>query len=134
MKIQDLTPFQKAYIEAALWSSTDDEDEPLDKNYGVEDIAPEALVKIVADCEKFQADNAELIGRSFCIRELGEWPKEELVGHDFWLTRNHHGTGFWDGDWRAAEGDEKVGDKLTEAAHAFGECDLYVGDDKKLYI
>lgn len=23
-----------------------------------------------------------------------------MAGHDLWLTRNGHGAGFWDGDWR----------------------------------
>ena len=44
--------------------------------------------------------------------------------HDFWLTRNKHGAGFWDGDWAP-----EVGKRLTDAAHAYGSCDLYVGDD-----
>ena len=27
----------------------------------------------------------------------------ERIGHDFWLTRNGHGAGFWDGDWDDAD-------------------------------
>ena len=50
------------------------------------------------------------------------------IGHDFWLTRNRHGAGFWD------RGLGDVGDRLTKAAHAFGESDLYVGDDGNLYV
>jgi len=49
--------------------------------------------------------------------------------HDFWLTRNRHGAGFWDGDYP-----EELGKKLTEASHAFGECDLYIGDDGKVHV
>ena len=52
----------------------------------------------------------------------------ERAGHDFWLTRNHHGAGFWDGDWP-----EDVDEKLTEASHSWGEMDLYVGDDGRVY-
>ena len=51
----------------------------------------------------------------------------EEAGHDFWLTRNRHGSGFWDEDI----GD--VGRQLTEAACACGECNLYVGDDQRIY-
>jgi hypothetical protein len=51
------------------------------------------------------------------------------VAHDFWLTRNHHGAGFWDGDYP-----EPLGKQLTELAHSYGECELYVGDDSKIYI
>ena len=38
------------------------------------------------------------------------------------------GAGFWDGDWK-----EPHGDRLTELSKTFGEVDLYVGDDGKIY-
>lgn len=38
------------------------------------------------------------------------------IEHDFFLTRNGHGSGFWDGDY-------KEGDKLTEIAKSFGQDD-----------
>jgi hypothetical protein len=50
------------------------------------------------------------------------------LGHDFWLTRNHHGAGFWDGDWSDGS------DVLTEIAEAFGESDMYLGDDGLIYV
>lgn len=37
------------------------------------------------------------------------------AGHDFILTANHHGAGFWD------RGLGDAGDTLTEAAHPYGE-------------
>ena len=113
--------FTRAYIEAALWSSTDNSDDqggdPLDANYGQDDIAPETLACILTDCEAFQRDHAEDISGDV-----------ERAGHDFWLTRNHHGAGFWDGDW-----DSEVGERLTEASHAYGSLDLYVGDNGLIY-
>ena len=113
--------FTRAYIEAALWSSTDNFDEsggsPLDCNYGIEDIAPETLASILEDCKAFQLDHADDIGGNL-----------EQAGHDFWLTRNHHGAGFWDGDWP-----DDVGERLTEASHVYGNVDLYVGDDGLIY-
>jgi hypothetical protein len=52
-----LDEFFTAYIEAALWSSTDESDdsggEPLDKHYDETDIAPETLAKMGADCAAF---------------------------------------------------------------------------------
>ena len=110
-----LDTFTAAYVEAALWSSTDDAGTPLDVAYSTADIAPETLAQMVADCQRFQADN-----------DLSEG-KLERAGHDFWLTRCGHGAGFWDGDW------PETGDKLTEASKAFGNVDLYVGDDGKIY-
>ena len=53
----------------------------------------------------------------------------ESVGHDFWLTRNGHGAGFWDGDY-----EKEIGIKLTELSQQFGECHAYVGDDNKIYF
>jgi len=113
--------FKQSYIETALWSSTDNSDEqggePLDDNYGIEDIAPETMAQVQEDCEAFQRDHGEDIGGNL-----------ERAGHDFWLTRNRHGAGFWDGDW-----DEAVGKRLTEASHVYGTVDLYVGDDGLIY-
>ena len=48
------------------------------------------------------------------------------VVHDFWYTRNGHGTGFWDGDY-------EEGHALTDIAHSFGEVYTYEGDDHLLY-
>lgn len=38
-------------------------------------------------------------------------------GHDFALTRNHHGAGFWDRGYS-----RDVGDHLTAASDAYGEA------------
>jgi hypothetical protein len=112
--------FLQAYIAAALWSSTDgstpEGGDYLDKNYGPDDLAPETIVKMKADCERFQAENAQDIAGN-----------EEQAGHDFWLTRNSHGSGYWDGDWLEA------GDRLTQACRAYPEVNLYVGDDGLIY-
>lgn len=131
------------YIECALWSSTDNlcrcGDEvkfepcgepgcgadnggsPLDENYDADDLAPVTLARMRNDC----ADFLELCGEEGL---LAVYPHgEEQLGHDFWLTRNGHGAGFWD------RGDEELGDELAKWARSFGSCDLYVGDDGKVH-
>ncbi|HEX6826548.1 MAG TPA: hypothetical protein VF077_09570 [Nitrospiraceae bacterium] len=113
--------FLTAYIECALWSSSDNSTEsggePLDKNYSADDLAPETLAQFQRDCEAFFRDNrADLFALGL-----------DQAGHDFWLTRNGHGTGFWD------RGLGVVGDRLTKAAKAYGSSDLYVGDDGKIH-
>lgn len=123
----NLDKFLDAYITCALWSSTGDNEEPLDRDYDADDLHPDTRKKMREDCEAFIAANAALL-ESIERRGRGDWTPDEQAGHDFWLTRNRHGVGFWD------RGLGAVGDKLTEAAHAFGECDLYVGDDGKLYV
>lgn len=106
----DLDDFTRAYIRCALWSSNDEDDTPLDSTYKVSDLHADALRRMVEDCRKFQAEH----GKLFCGHE-------RRAGHDFWLTRNGHGAGFWDGDWP-----EPAATELTEAAKRYGECALYV--------
>lgn len=118
-----MTTFTKSYITCALWASRDDNDVPLDTNYSPTDLSVGALKRICDDCQRFQETNALDLPFAYTFADYGE----EQAGHDFWLTRNRHGTGFWDSELGP------VGDRLTNAAHAFGECDLYVGDDGKLH-
>ena len=73
------------------------------------------------ECAEFQATHATLLSEAYRDRY-----DASSAGHDFWLTRNHHGAGFWD------RGLGEVGRKLTEAAHVYGDYDLYVGDDGKV--
>ena len=121
--------FTQAYIVAALWSSTDGESNPLDANYDATDIAPTTMDRIKEDCRRFQAENAKLLTEAYGLyRITGEHTVEEQAGHDFWLTRNRHGAGFWD------RGLGNTGMHLTAMAHAYGECEIYVGDDKQLHI
>lgn len=106
-----------AYVETALWASTDDDGESLDQRFTADDIHPDTLAQMRADCADFLRGNADDIGEQY-----------GRAGHDFWLTRNRHGAGFWDGDWP-----NDVGQRLTNASHPYGSYDLYVGDDGKLH-
>jgi len=123
-----LDDFTRAYIEAALWSTNDESTpaggEALENNYGLDDIAPETLAKIVADCAKFQAENAA----DLATFSLHQFKAAVHGGYDFWFTRNGHGAGFWDGDWP-----EEAGERLTAASEKFDEVWLYVGDDGNIY-
>lgn len=56
------------------------------------------------------------------------------VGHDLWLTRNGHGTGFWDRPEVYDSEHEDYARQLTDISHALGECDPYVGDDMYLHF
>ena len=118
--------FLYGYLICALWSSTDSNDEPLDKNYFLTDFSEEFLTEASEDCEKFLG----------AIDQIPQYPESnritsdaEYTGHDFWLTRNGHGAGFWDGDLP-----EELGQELTEICKKdFPEINLYVGDDGKIY-
>lgn len=128
--IERFDKFTLAYIECALWSTNDESNEqggdPLDENYGPEDIAAETLETMLTDCKRFQKENADDIANG--KDHLAYTQNNVYAGHDFWLTRNGHGCGFWDGDWK-----EPAGERLTKASEAFGEVDLYIGDDGLIY-
>jgi hypothetical protein len=112
--IDSLDDFTRAYIVCALWSSTDNSNEqggdPLDRNYDICDIALPTLREMIRECREFQKYQAA---------DLADWGDEQ-AGHDFWLTRNGHGAGFWD------RGRGEQGKRLTEACRPYGEVDLYV--------
>jgi len=131
--MKTLEAFTAAYIGAALWSSIDDDGEPLDAGRDDSDIASAAIEIMKADCAAFYSANSAHIHcddaplasdfeGSIAAREAA------MAGHDFWLTRCGHGAGFWDGDWP-----EPHATALDNASKAFGNVDLYVGDDGKIY-
>ena len=126
-----IVQFINGYITAALWSSTDEQGEPLDAIHAPEDLPQETRATMESDCRKFFEQ---------CNDDLWEYKEKRVLpcpdiqytasdcaGHDFWLTRCGHGAGFWD------RGIGETGERLTDAAEKFGNVDLYVGDDGKVY-
>jgi hypothetical protein len=113
-----LDSFLTGYLACAEWLMTDElnpetGDVSEDRRFKARGWTKAALRDARADCAAFIAANAadlasyaESTGRGM-----------ESAGHDFWLTRNHHGAGFWD------RGDHPCLDRLTDAAHRFGERD-----------
>lgn len=115
--------FTEAYFETALWSSTDDEGEPLDNNFDIGDLDLDTKNRMFRDADDFQTRNEELLSDAY----INDGASEADAGHNFWLTRNGHGAGFWDGDY------PETGDELSAASEKFGEFNLYVGDDEQIY-
>ena len=125
-----LDQFIKGYIACMLWSTNDDNEDPLDANYSKDDIAEEAMKKIVKDCRDFYEHNqAELIIYCMEVTE-GDGNHWGTAGHDFWVTRAGHGCGYWDRDGV----NENTATLLTDAARAVGDPEPYVGDDNKIYF
>jgi hypothetical protein len=101
------------YVECAEWADTPhDEEGNEEETCGLH---TDAIAEMRADVEAFLAEAETLDG----FDQL----TAEQVGHDFWLTRNGHGAGFWD------RGLGELGDKLTAMCRPYGTSDLYVGDD-----
>ena len=126
--MQSLDKFTTAYIECALWSTTDNSTEsgglPLDQHYSPGDIAPETLARMTEDCRQFQEDNrADLASSGLSM---------ERQGQDYWLNRNGHGAGFWD-EYMAGSVEGDACRRLSEASKVWGDFDLFVGDDGQIH-
>lgn len=117
---ENMAVMTRQYLETALWSSTDGDGEPMDRNYSISNYTRSTLVKAIEDCEQFYS---KVKDKLTILDNMGQ------IGHNFWLTRNHHGAGFWDGDY-----EKELGKYLTDVSHEFGVIDLYVGDSGKLYF
>ena len=142
-----------SYLETILWAETvslpvpedelvegcmdvDDEHplhgvadcEPLDAYFQISDFTVESLERAQEVVDDFfdQLDSAGLLDRA------NRFANDDRIAYDFWLTRQGHGAGFWDGDY--ADDTDDVGDALTEVAKGFGECYVDVGDDGQLYL
>lgn len=109
----DQAAFLEGYREAMLWANcyidVDGECVSVDDASGYD--YDDAQID-TADALAFWADNAEL------LEQAGATPAQH--GHDFALTRNRHGAGFWDRGYGIA------GDLLTEAAKVYGSHSIMI--------
>jgi hypothetical protein len=110
-----------AYIEAIYFTDTGEDEQP-DTDC---EMAIKTQFTAMSDCADFL---------SFCAKDglIEEYADSgatwEQFGHDFWLTRNGHGVGFWD------RGLGALGDKLSKAAKSMGSRDTGLGDDGLIYF
>jgi hypothetical protein len=127
----------EAYIECLLWAGldwdnttehggTEDNPVPLDENYDTDDLTDEAWESIRADCADFYDHHACILNwvRSRQAETVTGFYGPDQAGHDFYLTRNGHGAGFWD------RGLGVLGDILTAGSKPYGETNEYAQDGK----
>ena len=133
MSTIDLNTLTTEALGTALWVGYDyrevEDPTPLDDDYGVDDVSDETRAELrerLASFVETYADDVSAYLTHTAIVGSGYSPVA-MLGHDYVLTCNGHGAGFWD------RGLGELGDRLTDAAHAEGEFDLYVGDDGELY-
>ena len=124
----ELDKFTLAYLEAALFSTNDESTpqggEPLDKNYSFLDFSEETLKKMVADCAMFRRKFSDEQIESAHLQAPGEYNAIQRAGHDFWMTREGHGVGFWETDrWGGP-----VAQEMDEFCKQAGEFYLTVND------
>lgn len=92
------------------------------------DAARESMRELV---DSFMSD--ETVTRLFdLLTALGTPFTPEQIGHDFILTANGHGAGFWDRDHRPRN--KAALDALTEICKPYGEIDAYVSDAGEIEI
>jgi len=100
--------FIAAYIEAIYFTDTGDMDQP---ETGAE-LDPDFLRESIIDC-------LAMFSRIVCY--LSD-DNIEQAGHDFWLTRNHHGVGYWD---RPEVYGDTYADMFTTIAKGMNSADAY---------
>ena len=118
-------------LECFLWSEDDEEGNPLD---GLDHkCSIELLKRIDSDWNSFrkQAEEMGFDAEQHCAGTLHsdcDGDAWNAAAHDFILTRNHHGTGFWDtGRW-----EEPWDDRLTKLSHTFEELHGYINDENEI--
>ena len=121
----DFAAFLAGYVEALLWSSADTTDDGEYVNLDQFELSTAGADKCRADClDFFTANHGDLSSAADC-------PGYSFAhaGHDFALTRNGHGAGFWDGDLP-----EELGERLTTASDVVGQVTPYIGDDGQVWL
>ena len=118
--------FYEGVVEAMLYAETDDRGQPLDAHYTEADLSDLARCTLLNECSRFLS-----AARSHSPSPLPEGTDLQQAGHDFWFTRQGHGTGFWDKEHVYGEAEAAL---LCTMSKCFGECWPGVGDDGKIYL
>lgn len=100
--------FVKGYLICAAWA-----DAPEGSNARFNNAEK---AKALVDCQQFIATCGPLFYQALELRDA------EHLGHDFWLTRCGHGTGFWDREELEFGG---IGQDLTKLAEESGARTVY---------
>lgn len=144
-----------AYLETLVWSETlsacDDSGEPSSITIDGEEYADGTPLDQIPGCDASAMPEEvrdevreDLEGfQTYCLETLGVDPftlfDSSQVAHDFCLSRNGHGAGFFDDTYKvAARGpgarmpgplDENISDDLQRTANTFGTHGLFVWVD-----
>jgi hypothetical protein len=86
----------------------------------LDDLEPNSKIQAYLDIKTF----INLAGEDAVLEAVNDNGYFRL-GMDIWLTRNHHGSGFFDRNYENE-------DSLTNAAHKLREVDLYITDNNTL--
>jgi hypothetical protein len=127
----------RGYCETMLWCGAFDAEtgEQLSEAHldyapvALSDFSADAQTEIESDVYSFIASNEDDF-REFLLRtdEGLESNAASKFGHDFYLTRNGHGAGFWD------RGLGDLGDRLTAMSKPYGDMSAYITDGEPIEV
>jgi hypothetical protein len=122
--VSDHRKIAEAFIECACWSTwvcSEDEDGTLNQAAEAYKLAKGERFRLGLLACRWVRDHREL------VEQATEHASLRSIGHDLWLTSQHHGAGFWDGAFP-----EALGDALTEASRdiSSGACAWVEIDDQ----
>lgn len=107
------------YLYAALWT------EELEAKFDVEDFMPTTVGHAAKDIQEFIHKAGDLLVPY--AEHFGDKASEQL-GHDFWLSRNGHGAGFFDHKLGGVE------QQLQDIARKFPERHVWDSETGTLFI
>jgi len=112
MKEINLKSFTASYLHTAAWVTAESDE--------CTDFTKDAKIQAQFDCLNFivKVQNKLGIDAANELLTIEGNDLEYLAAHDFFLTRNRHGAGFWDKEDIYGEDAAKV---LTEIAHEMKE-------------
>jgi hypothetical protein len=110
----------KGYLEAMLFTSSDDDGMHLDLNYDISSISEKRVESSLSEINLF----CKLVAENNI--DLGDYSPQYL-GRDFWFTRNREGSGFGDGYYP-----ENIGKILIMISRHFPEVNVFVGKDGEI--
>lgn len=126
--------FTQGFVEAAFFCGveTGDDSDKSDE-FGLADLAPDALEKIQEICAKFkaqfEADIEALDGAEYGYCEPYD---EKRAGNDLFFTACGHGVGFWSREFTDPDAKDAAA-RLSESCGRVYCEGLYQGDDENVY-
>lgn len=119
MSGNEISEVVDGYLEAMAWANVVHEDGG-DSSLSVEDLPPAVVAELTQDVREFLDEHTERLIQGAVRRGRYSFAR---AGHDYALTRNGHGAGFWD------SGLGMIGDALTAISRPYGERTIYVSVD-----
>lgn len=115
--------FISGYIAALAWLAISDTGH--DDGIDPDDLPDDIIAEATADAVDFYTNNSTLIADTIAAHAPADNTADFVasLGEDFALTRNRHGTGYWD------RGFGTHGQQLTDAAHPYGDSAVHIADD-----